>query len=170
PPTMQQRVSSVTVIGWCWSRHSGEHAKSSDTLASARFPPAVGPRSMVVELRGRTAWPRHHFAAAVRTDAAEHAVGARGAERALERADPCFRGIGRQVLVTAFTTGTQGEHGGIPDESGRNDDGRMVAERTACRKSGEDDGARRSGPALRRWRRFSDPKRARTAWSVPQAR
>ncbi|CAN0623309.1 protein of unknown function [Burkholderia multivorans] len=62
------------------------------------------------KLAGGAARARDQLAAAVRAAALQHVVRARRAERAFERADPRVAGIGRQILVAAFTTGAQFEH------------------------------------------------------------
>src|SRR5207248_520541 len=78
--------------------------------ATRRLEHADDRRRMVDERRRGAAWPRHEFAAAVRTAAAELRFGAGRAEGAFEGADARLGRIRRQVAVTAFAPRSQFEH------------------------------------------------------------
>ena len=75
---------------------------------------ALRRRRMLLEQRGRPHGPPREVAAAVRAAAAEHALGAVGAERALERADAGEVALRRQVTVAALAVRAQLEHGAKP--------------------------------------------------------
>src|SRR6185436_8381914 len=58
--------------------------------------------------------PRLEAAAAVRADAEQDVLDARGAERALEAADARVGRVRRQGAIAVFARGTKLEHGGRP--------------------------------------------------------
>lgn len=60
----------------------------------------------------------HQVAGAVRASIIEALFGTVGAEGAFERAHASIGGVGRQVLVTAFTVWFEQQHLGIPFRSG----------------------------------------------------
>jgi hypothetical protein len=69
-----------------------------------------GRGGMIHQGRRETNRPRDERASAVRAMPLEVAVGAQGAERAFETADPCIDRARRQVRVAALAVGPEFEH------------------------------------------------------------
>ena len=59
-------------------------------------------------------WTADELSAAVGTSAVQFGGGALGAERALERADSRFQGLGRKVNVAALAGRSELKHGSAP--------------------------------------------------------
>jgi len=71
---------------------------------------ALRGRGILTKLLGGSAGARHELAAAVGTEAAEHAIGAGPAKRALERADHGVRRARRQIAIATLTIRSKLEH------------------------------------------------------------
>jgi hypothetical protein len=93
PPTGQSGASAISRSG-----------------TSRRTVHARRRRWIICQFVSRPTRPRLQLAATVRTPAAEHILGARRAERAFKRADPCVRRFRRQRLIAAFASWPKFEH------------------------------------------------------------
>src|SRR5690348_18345819 len=65
---------------------------------------------MLRELFCRPTRTGHHFTAAVRALALEHAIGAGAAKGAFERADDGVSRVWRKIAIAAFAIGTKRQH------------------------------------------------------------
>ncbi len=72
-----------------------------------RFQHTLGPGRVSGKPLRQTAGARGEGSAAIGTDAFEDAIGATGAERAFEAADPGFGGVRRQIPVATFAIGPE---------------------------------------------------------------
>ena len=82
--------------------------------AAVRFELSCGAGGEFLQFGGGADRAGDEFACAVGAYAGEDAVGAGGAEGALEGADAGVAAVRREVAVAAFAVGAEFEHGGWP--------------------------------------------------------